>query len=74
MKLDYDNRRTQNAAAAAVNEEKMTQSPLEIFSTFYEERNHVFHHKTQHPKFTILVPLFLAMWIAGIGYLYWKVR
>ncbi len=40
MKLDYDNRRTQNAAAAAVNEEKMAQSPLEIFSTFYEERNH----------------------------------
>lgn len=40
MKLDYDNRRTQNAAAVTVNEEKMMQSPLEIFSTFYEERNH----------------------------------
>jgi len=35
---------------------------------------HVFHHKTQHPRFTILVPLFLAIWMAGIGYLYWKVR
>lgn len=35
---------------------------------------HVFHHKMQHPRFTILVPLFLAIWMAGIGYLYWKVR
>jgi len=40
MKLDYDNRRTQCAATVTVNEEKIMQSPLEIFSMFYEERNH----------------------------------
>lgn len=33
---------------------------------------HVFHHKTKHPKFTILVPLFLALWTAGIGYCFLK--
>ena len=26
-----------------------------------------FRHKTQHKKFTILVPLFLIAWIAGLG-------
>lgn len=25
-----------------------------------------FRHKTQHKKFTILVPLFLIVWIAGL--------
>jgi uncharacterized membrane protein YsdA (DUF1294 family) len=28
-----------------------------------------FRHKTQHKKFTILVPLFLIVWIAGLGWL-----
>jgi uncharacterized membrane protein YsdA (DUF1294 family) len=28
-----------------------------------------FRHKTQHKKFTILVPLFLIAWIAGLGWL-----
>jgi uncharacterized membrane protein YsdA (DUF1294 family) len=27
-----------------------------------------FRHKTQHKKFTILVPLFLIAWIAGLGW------
>lgn len=27
-----------------------------------------FRHKTQHKKFTILVPLLLILWIAGLGY------
>ncbi len=40
MKLDYDNRRTQNASVIEVSEEDMTRSPMEIFSTFYEERTH----------------------------------
>jgi uncharacterized membrane protein YsdA (DUF1294 family) len=28
-----------------------------------------FRHKTQHKKFTILVPLFLIVWIVGLGWL-----
>lgn len=28
-----------------------------------------FRHKTQHKKFTILVPLFLIVWIVGLGLL-----
>lgn len=39
MKLDYDNRRTQNASVLLVQEEDKAKSPLEIFSAFYEERN-----------------------------------
>jgi uncharacterized membrane protein YsdA (DUF1294 family) len=35
---------------------------------------HAFHHKTQHKKFTILVPFFLILWITGIVYFYLKVR
>lgn len=31
-----------------------------------------FHHKTKHPKFTILVPLFLIIWAAGLIYCYYK--
>ncbi|MEE0084745.1 MAG: DUF1294 domain-containing protein [Paludibacteraceae bacterium] len=27
-----------------------------------------FRHKTQHKKFTILVPLFLIVWIVGLGW------
>lgn len=27
-----------------------------------------FRHKTQHKKFTILVPLLFILWIAGLGY------
>lgn len=33
-----------------------------------------FHHKTKHPKFTILVPLFTAVWTAGILYLFIKLK
>ena len=29
----------------------------------------VFRHKTKHLKFTILVPLFTVLWIAGIAYI-----
>ncbi len=32
-----------------------------------------FRHKTQHKKFTILVPLLLIVWILGIGYLMQKI-
>lgn len=28
----------------------------------------LWHHKTKHWKFRILVPLFLALWLAAIGY------
>lgn len=28
----------------------------------------VWHHKTKHWKFKILVPLLLALWLAAIGY------
>ena len=35
---------------------------------------HAFHHKTQHKKFTILVPFFLILWAAVLIYLYMKVR
>lgn len=28
----------------------------------------VWHHKTKHWKFRILVPLFLVLWLAAIGY------
>lgn len=31
-----------------------------------------FRHKTQHKKFTILVPLFLILWIVGIAWLVTK--
>jgi len=27
-----------------------------------------FRHKTKHKKFTILVPLFLIVWIVGLGW------
>lgn len=27
-----------------------------------------FRHKTQHAKFTILVPLFLILWVVGLVY------
>lgn len=30
----------------------------------------IFHHKTRHWKFKILVPLFLILEILGLGYLY----
>lgn len=34
----------------------------------------VFHHKTQHKKFTLLVPLFMLMWLIAGGYLiYYRV-
>lgn len=29
-----------------------------------------FRHKTKHIKFKILVPAFLILWLAGIGYFY----
>lgn len=29
----------------------------------------MWHHKTQHRKFTILVPLFLVLWVVGIFWL-----
>lgn len=29
----------------------------------------IFRHKTQHKKFTILVPLFMIAWIAGLGWM-----
>lgn len=28
----------------------------------------MWHHKTQHRKFTILVPLFIVVWVVGV---YW---
>ena len=31
---------------------------------------HLFHHKTQQKKFTFLVPLFLLLWLAGLGYFF----
>ena len=30
---------------------------------------YLFRHKTQHKKFTILVPLFLIVWIVGLGWM-----
>lgn len=33
----------------------------------------VFHHKTQHKKFTITVPLLFAAQATGIAYLAWRV-
>lgn len=33
----------------------------------------VFHHKTQHKKFTITVPLLFTAQAAGIVYLAWRV-
>lgn len=29
----------------------------------------MWHHKTQHRKFTILVPLFVVLWVAGLSWL-----
>jgi len=34
----------------------------------------VFRHKTQHWKFKILVPLALVLWIAGLGYIVWRMN
>jgi len=34
----------------------------------------VFRHKTQHWKFKILVPLALLLWIAGLGYIVWRMN
>lgn len=30
----------------------------------------LFHHKTKHKKFTILVPLLLLVWLAGLVYFF----
>lgn len=32
----------------------------------------LFHHKTRHIKFTVCIPLFLVVQIAGVVYLYWS--
>lgn len=31
----------------------------------------MFRHKTKHPKFQILVPVFLVLWIALSGYIFY---
>lgn len=31
---------------------------------------HLFHHKTKHRKFTILVPMFTILWTVGLVYFY----
>ena len=39
MKLDYDNKRTRNAAAASMAEDIERKSPLDLFADFYEKQN-----------------------------------
>jgi len=34
----------------------------------------VFRHKTQHWRFKIFVPLALLLWIAGLGYIVWRMN
>jgi uncharacterized membrane protein YsdA (DUF1294 family) len=31
---------------------------------------HIFHHKTKHPKFTLGIPLILAVQLAALAYLF----
>jgi exonuclease SbcD len=38
MKLDYDNRRTQQAQHSEMAAEEMSHSPMEIFASFYQSR------------------------------------
>lgn len=59
MKLDYNNRRTQNASHIEVQQETITRSPLEIFSTFFTERT---HSELQDEQIKLLEELIPQVW------------